>query len=173
MAKNSTSLEVGKQIARTRRRLGLSQGAVSRRTGLHPSYLSRIENGRVQPTIGTTMRVAEAMRVTLDNLFGESPVQQRGICCPVSSNGSCLMDLVDTEVGPRALAKGSGYTPRQLRLLRRFTGVLEQADPDLLKALEVLLARMPEASAVPVSAPDQEPNRIESTKEASGSDSAQ
>jgi hypothetical protein len=119
------------------------------------------------------MRVAKAMRVTLDNLFGVSPIEQRGISCPVSSNGSCLMDLVDTEVGPRALAKGSGYTPRQLRLLRRFTAVLEQADPDLLKALEVLLARTLEPRAVLVPAPDQEPNRIESTGEASGSDSAQ
>jgi len=163
VAKNSISLEVGKRIARTRRRLGLSQGVVSRRTGFHPSYLSRIENGRVQPTIGTTMRVAEAMRVTLDGLFGVSPAEQRGIGCPVSRNGSCLMDLVDIEVGPRALGKGSGYTRRQLRLLRQFTAVLERSDSDLLKAFEVLLAQTLQPGPGSAPATDQEPNRTASS----------
>jgi transcriptional regulator with XRE-family HTH domain len=140
MAKRSkTPIDLGKRIAATRAQRGLSQGLVARRAGTDPSYLSRIETGKVHPTVRTAMRIASALRISLDDLLGPSPPDFRGRDCPVNPSGHCLMDLIDTNASDGVSADPDKYTPRQLRLLGRFTHVLRDADRDLLKALEVLL----------------------------------
>jgi hypothetical protein len=52
------------------------------------------------------------------------------------------MDLVRAETRTHPGKGEEIYTPRQLRLLRRFNDLLLGGSPDLLKALEVLLAQM-------------------------------
>lgn len=51
-------------IRNLRNRLGLygiSQGALARRSGFHATHLSRWLNGRTSPTMGTMVKLDEAM----------------------------------------------------------------------------------------------------------------
>ena len=133
---------IGKRIAARRNQQGLSQGIVSRRSGLDPSYLSRIENEKVHPTVRTAMRIADALRISLEDLLGPSPPSRRDRPCPVSSSGNCLMDLIESGPDGSARKEGEHYTLRQIRLLRLFTHVLQKNDPGTLKAFEVLFNRV-------------------------------
>jgi len=131
--------DISKRIAGARHRGRLSQATVSKRAGMHPTYLSRIERGKVHPTVGTAMRLAAALRISLNDLLGPSPSTQKGQPCPVSSSGRCLMDLFDA--GPDS-GRGGGdevYSSQHLRLLRKFLALLRESDPNLLAALEALV----------------------------------
>jgi transcriptional regulator with XRE-family HTH domain len=136
MRKKSGARGIGKRIATSRFQQGFSQSLVARRAGLDPSYLSRIENGKVHPTVGTAMRIAEALRISLADLLAASPPEQKQKPCPVSPSGRCFLDLVDREAGSRRGLET--FSPRQIRLLRRFARLVQQGDPALLRALEVL-----------------------------------
>ncbi len=139
MARKLQEIEVGKRIAGWRRQKGLSQVVVSQRAGVAASYLSRIEGGKVHPTVRTATRIADALRMSLDDLLGHSPSTKRGHPCLASVSGSCLMDLLDTGKGPRKTNGTERYTPRQLRLLRRFSALLQKSEPKMLNALELLV----------------------------------
>ena len=95
---------------RLRRSMGLTQ--LGQRTGLSPALLSKIENGKLVPTIATLLRIANVFDVTLDHFFQnehrrriiaitrkqdrESSAQPR----PVSEDGYDLTRL-DLGVGDR------------------------------------------------------------------------
>jgi transcriptional regulator with XRE-family HTH domain len=139
--KKKTPIDLGKRIAATRAQRGLSQGLVARRAGTDPSYLSRIETGKVHPTVRTALRIAAALRISLDDLLGPSPSDFKGRDCPVSPNGHCLMDLIDTNASDVS-ADPDRFTPRQLRLLSRFSRIVGDGDRTLVRALEVLLEQL-------------------------------
>ena len=133
---------ISKRIAGARHQRRLSQTTVSKRAGIHPSYLSRIERGKVHPAVRTAMRLAAALRISLNDLLGPSPTTQKDQPCPVSSSGRCLMDLFDT--GPDS-GRGGGdevYSAHHLRLLRKFMALLRESDPNLLTALEALVSEI-------------------------------
>lgn len=139
MATTPREPDIGKRIVANRLHRQLSQAAVSRRAGIHPSYLSRIETGRVHPTVRTASRIAAALKVTLDDLLGPTPPERRNQPCPVSPDGSCILDLI--EAGSETATSQNGrYSPRQLRLLRRFAALLQRSQPGVLKVFEVLVA---------------------------------
>ncbi len=90
----------------------------------------------------TAQRIATALRMSLAELLAPSPPDRRDRPCPVSAGGRCLMDLIDigSERGPDASPES--YSPRQLRLIRRFTALVQRRDPKLLMALEVIVGEM-------------------------------
>ena len=133
--------DFGQRLLGARLSKGLSQASVARLSGIAPSYLSRIENGRVHPTVQTAARIAAALRTPLDDLVNKPLEKHRGPC-PVSRTGTCMLDLMRPEVGPLPKPGEEGYTPRQLRLLRRVTDMIGTGSPDLIKALEVLVSQM-------------------------------
>jgi transcriptional regulator with XRE-family HTH domain len=47
---------------------GLSQEKVARRSGLHLTWINRVENGHANPTWGSIKRVAAALAVSLGEL---------------------------------------------------------------------------------------------------------
>src|SRR6516225_305958 len=55
------------KILRLRRSMGLQQ--LGERSGLSPSLLSRVENGKHLPTVPTLLRIAQVFDVTLDHFF--------------------------------------------------------------------------------------------------------
>jgi len=142
MARKKSPVDIGKRIAATRAQRGLSQGLVARRAGTDPSYLSRIETGKVHPTVRTALRIAAALRISLDDLLGPSPSDFEGRECPVSPSGHCLMDLIDTHAPNSVSADPNKYTPRQLRMLSRFAHIVRDADRSLVRSLEVLLEQI-------------------------------
>ena len=94
MGRKDDEIDVGKRIAGWRKRKGISQIEVARRADLAPSYLSRIEKGRIHPTFRMASRIASALGMSLDDLLGHSPPRRKGRPCPVSVSGACLIDLV-------------------------------------------------------------------------------
>lgn len=143
MARKTKEVEVGTRIANGRLHRGLSQTTVARRSGIDPSYLSRIETGKVHPTVRTALRIATAMKMPLADLLGPSPPEIKEMPCPISSSGRCLMDLISTGMeGDGHPGEVEHYTPRQLRLLRRFLTLLQRSNPALLRSLEVLFAEI-------------------------------
>lgn len=141
-----TTAQIGQRIARSRRTRRLSQGTVCRRTGLDPSYLSRIENGKVQTSVSMALRIANALGMSLDELLGPSPPQAHGKTCPVSRTGDCLLD-VQSEARADHQPRRTSLKQAQLDLLRRFTAVLQRSDASLRTALDVLIREMERARA--------------------------
>lgn len=59
---------VGARLRRLRHRTGLTLAGLSERTGITPSTLSRLETGRVQPTLGQLLPLSRAYRVPIGEL---------------------------------------------------------------------------------------------------------
>jgi transcriptional regulator with XRE-family HTH domain len=139
LAKKSKLPDLGQRISAHRGRLGLSQTAVAERAGLAASYLSRIENSKIFPTLPTAQKIATALRVPLSELLGPTPSETKKKGCPVTAKGVCLIDLIDPKWGFGSRGRAERYSPRQLRLMRRFTALVREGSPELLKGLEVVV----------------------------------
>jgi len=57
------------RLTMERQRRGLSQSALSRLSGVHPSVISQLEAGKVHPYSGWKRRLGEALGVPGDELF--------------------------------------------------------------------------------------------------------
>jgi transcriptional regulator with XRE-family HTH domain len=142
MRHRSSTPDLGQRVAASRSQLGLSQTDVAKRAGLAASYLSRIENGKIHPTVRTAQKIAGALRVPLAELLGPTPLQQRDQGCPVSSRGICLIDLIDHRPQLRSVDSDEHYSPRQIRVMRRFTKLLREGSPELLNSLDVIIGAL-------------------------------
>jgi transcriptional regulator with XRE-family HTH domain len=139
LANRSKKLDLGRRIAAHRSQLGLSQTVIARRARLAASYLSRIENGRIFPTVPTVQKIATALRIPLNELLGPTPPEKKKKGCPVTAKGVCLIDLIDPKWGFGSRGRAERYSPRQIRLMRSFTALIRKAPPELLKSLEVVV----------------------------------
>jgi transcriptional regulator with XRE-family HTH domain len=62
---------VGARVRELRSARGLSARELASRAGVTPAYLSRLENGRLSPTVSTLTRVMRAMGEPVSRVFGE------------------------------------------------------------------------------------------------------
>lgn len=60
--------QVGRNLKRIRKEKGWSQEQLAFESGLHRTYISGIERGARNPTIVILARLAESLRVTVDQL---------------------------------------------------------------------------------------------------------
>jgi transcriptional regulator with XRE-family HTH domain len=60
---------VGRELRDTREALGLSQAEVAARLEVSPSYISAVEAGRRNLTLGQLANIANAMRLGIDVAF--------------------------------------------------------------------------------------------------------
>ena len=139
MARRPKKTDLGRRVSAHRSQLGLSQTVIAKRAGLAASYLSRIENGKIFPTVPTAQKIATALRVPLSELLGPTPSESKKKGCPVTAKGVCLIDLIDPKWGFESRGRAERYTPRQIRLMRRFTALVRKGSPELLKSLEVIV----------------------------------
>lgn len=65
MSDNSLQINVGKQIQKLRELKGISQQDLAARCNFEKSNMSRLEAGRVNPTLSTLEKIANALHVTL------------------------------------------------------------------------------------------------------------
>jgi ribosome-binding protein aMBF1 (putative translation factor) len=72
MSDNSLQIIVGKQIQKLRELKGISQQDLAAKCNFEKSNMSRLEAGRVNPTLSTLGKVANALDVTLAELFAFS-----------------------------------------------------------------------------------------------------
>ncbi len=67
-------MSIGKNISRLRRQSKRTQQQISRRTGLAISYISRVENDRLIPTIPSLINITKALGVMSSRTLGDSPI---------------------------------------------------------------------------------------------------
>lgn len=70
-------LFLGKRIKRLRSRFGWTQDQLAERVRISPKYLSNIERGKENPTLDLLLRLAQALKVDLWEMFvfdGELPI---------------------------------------------------------------------------------------------------
>lgn len=61
----------GAEIRRRRELRGLSQEAFAENAGIHRTYVSSIELGKVQVSIGVALKLAQALDVPLSKIWRE------------------------------------------------------------------------------------------------------
>jgi transcriptional regulator with XRE-family HTH domain len=66
----------GQEIRRARVDADLTQAELARRLGVSPSYVSNLEAGRVNVTVGQLANVANAMKTALDIHLRTVPREQ-------------------------------------------------------------------------------------------------
>lgn len=132
-------MSIGTRVMQIRNQKGISQGELSRRSGLAGSYLSRIENRHLEPRPKTLHKIAAALGVPMAEFFQSHEEKLEGIRCVVTSSGNCVMDMIRASHGKPAAPGTERYTPRHLRLLRLAGYLIQSGDRRLLDALEVVL----------------------------------
>jgi transcriptional regulator with XRE-family HTH domain len=68
---------VGINLQRIRRDKGLSQEELSHRADVHQTYLSGVEGGKRNPSIGVLERIAAALGVDIEEFFRRSRADRR------------------------------------------------------------------------------------------------
>jgi DNA-binding XRE family transcriptional regulator len=63
---------LGQAVKAARRSRGLTQEEVAQRARLHVSYISLVERGRRNPTVGTLRRIGDVLQVPLSELLREA-----------------------------------------------------------------------------------------------------
>lgn len=69
MANGELQKLIGARIKRARESSGITQEDLARRLLKHKSYLSKVENGRANPTIGSLIAIAEALGIEVWELL--------------------------------------------------------------------------------------------------------
>lgn len=59
----------GKRVAELRRAKGLSQEVFADKCGIHRTYIGAVERGEKSPTLNTVAKIADALGITIKELF--------------------------------------------------------------------------------------------------------
>ena len=79
---------LSKAIRQIRREAQLSQEALGLRSGIHPTWISHMESGRVNPTWGNVRRIATGLAVPMHVLAAlAEELEARYGTAPRSENG--------------------------------------------------------------------------------------
>lgn len=66
--RDDPQIGLGKAIRKLRQEGNLSQEALGNRADIHPTWISHIESGRINPTWGNVRRIATGLKVPLEQL---------------------------------------------------------------------------------------------------------
>ncbi len=132
-------MTLGKRILELRLKSKRTQQQVSELTGLAVSYLSRLENDRMSPSIRTLTKISEALGVPLTSFFDAKPMLEAKDRCPVSLSGRCILDQLFVGQGRRPETNLESYSPQQLEILRACNYLLHTGDKEFVKMLSLLM----------------------------------
>lgn len=63
------SIQLGKNLRKIRTAKGMSQGDIARELGVSRGYISTIENGKMNPTLSTIVKLSKVLRISPDTLL--------------------------------------------------------------------------------------------------------
>jgi transcriptional regulator with XRE-family HTH domain len=132
-------MSVGRRIHQLRSESRITQRELGEATGLAVSYLSRVENGRLTPTLPTLTKIAGALSVPLTALFDATATLEARDVCPVSLSGRCILDHLFVGRGKRPTKGVEAYSREQLEALRLCNFLLHTGDKQLLRTLLTIL----------------------------------
>lgn len=126
-----SSVGIGERVRSARLSLGLSQAQMAENCGLSVPYISRIEQGKGNPTIAALGALAEALSVPLVELVAGAPgADEAPASRPEPTGNSAAPPTGDGVRGDGVSAGGSqgSYVPKGLRVER--TDLLAWADTE-------------------------------------------
>ena len=132
-------MSTGKQIQSIRLQSKRTQQELAELSGIAVSYLSRVENDRIAPTVRTLGKIATALNVPLTSFFAGDEVLEASDRCPVSLSGKCILDQVFAGRGQDPAPDVESYSPQQLQALRLCNFLLHTRDKELLRTLITML----------------------------------
>jgi transcriptional regulator with XRE-family HTH domain len=132
-------LSVGKRVLTMRLKSKMTQQEVSERTGLAVSYLSRLENERIVPSIRTLRKISDAFGVPLTVLFENEQRHSGSESCAVSPSGRCIMNHLTVGRGRKPKESGETYSPQQLEVLRLCNLILQSEDREVIGSMSTLM----------------------------------
>ncbi len=130
---------IGSKIQSIRLQLKQTQKELADSSGLAVSYLSRLENDRITPTVRTLGKIAATLRVPLTAFFDRHEVLEATDRCPVSLSGKCILDQAFAGRGRGPKVSLESYSPQQLQALRLCNFLLHTQDQEMLRALVTML----------------------------------
>ena len=68
VAKTSPEALLGREIARLRKRIGLSQEELGFRAEVHRTYISQLERGLKSPTLNMILKLSRALKASASRL---------------------------------------------------------------------------------------------------------
>jgi transcriptional regulator with XRE-family HTH domain len=132
-------MSVGKTILRLRMQSKKSQRTLAESAGLAVSYVSRLENGHVIPTIRTLAKIAAGLGVPITSLLDSVTAPESADRCPVSLSGRCILDQLFIARGRSPKMAIEGYSTQQLEVLRLCNLLLHTRNRDVLLTLATVL----------------------------------
>ena len=132
-------MSTGKQIQSIRLQSKRTQQELAQLSGIAVSYLSRVENDRIAPTVRTLGKIARALNVPVTSFFAGDEVLEASDRCPVSLSGKCILDQVFAGRGQDPAPNVESYSPQQLQALRLCNFLLHTRDKELLRTLVTML----------------------------------
>lgn len=69
--KNDVLIKFGEKVKTARKSCGLSQEDLASRAGLHRTYIGMIERGEKNITLINILKIASALNVNVNKLFGD------------------------------------------------------------------------------------------------------
>lgn len=137
-------MHLGTRVLQARNQNKVSQTELARRAGLAASYLSRIENRKIDPRPKTLRKIAGALGIPLAELFREGPEAAALHQCVVTMSGSCIMDSLRNRKNKRRKTQPGteSYTPRQLQLLRMSNYLIQNGSARVLDSLDLLFSSL-------------------------------
>lgn len=94
-AAGTTPVQLGQSVRTVREQRGLSLRELARRVDVSPSFISQIELGKANPSVGTLYAIVSVLGTTLDDLIGE----------PDGDGGPELVDAALTDGAPEAWSR--------------------------------------------------------------------
>jgi len=64
-------LKVGERIRNLRLEMNINQDDFARKANIHRAHVGKLENGEVDPTLGTLYKVAKALKVDVGRLVAK------------------------------------------------------------------------------------------------------
>ncbi len=141
-------MTLGKKILELRLKSKRTQQQISQLTGLAVSYLSRLENDRMSPSIRTLTKISEALHVPLTFFFDDKPILEAKDRCPVSLSGRCILDHIFVGKGRKPETNLESYSPQQLEILRACNYLLQTGDKEIVKMLSLLMKSLTETGRI-------------------------
>ncbi len=140
---------IGKTILRIRLEKGLTQRELGQAADLASSYVSRIENGRVQASTTTLGRIASALDVPVTELLSPETQHQAipNLPCPVSQSGKCIGAQLRSNHGRSPLDQDATYSEEKLHLLRITDQLAHHGKREIRTTLRVFLESLLERAS--------------------------
>ncbi|MEU7728236.1 helix-turn-helix domain-containing protein [Streptomyces sp. NPDC040724] len=105
--------DLGRRIAARRTALGLSREELGRKCGADGNYITYLEEHAASPAIGTLVRMADVLGVTVDDLTGASADHVRGRS--TARRDTALVALEEAEcrtlLGTHGVGRIAVFTP--------------------------------------------------------------